>query len=189
MFKDTKDINKLGLKVPDVELYENLKTTKLKIAKIKAIYTLSNYKFFITDKDNNIICKVKRKKMSFNDNYIIYNPYNKQRGDLTFREGRKNLGYDVYLYKGNNFVIEKKVENDSVNYEIDSLPLFFKGDSFGSNFDVLDKNTKKIIAKVKYYAYGKKGMEYEIKFKNEDYNLEIFLSVICTKLIQISMMN
>lgn len=189
MSKDLKDIYKLKLNVPSHDVYESFKTSKIKTSKIKCLYKLASYKFFVVDKDNNIISKIKHKSFSLKDQYIIYNPFGVRSGDITYRSGRKNPGYDVYLYKGHSFSIEGKKSKGVVSYDIKGLPVIIKTEEIGVNFDILDKETKKKIAKVTYYSHGSKGMDFEIKFTKEDYRYEIYLAIICTKFIQIALMD
>ncbi len=184
MNKDSKEIKKFNINILEYDDYKKTKEKSKKL-KIKVIYKLTGFKFFICDDKDNLLCKVKKKIFGLNDKYIIYNPYDSEKGDLTYRSGRENKGYDIYLYKGNSFSILQSKYSDHIDYELDKLPIYYKGDVLGSNFEIINKETKKLIAKVSYYSHGSKGMEYNIEFKDTTYNLEILLGIICTKLIQV----
>ena len=184
-----KEIKKMNLIIPSYEEYKNIKNLKSKKLKIKVVYKFSGFHFFIINDNNKLIYKLKRRIFTFKDKYVIYNPFDKEKGDLTPKDGKETTGYDIYLYKGNSFSIEKKVNNDNIDYIIDNLPIYFKGDPLGTNFEIIDNDTKKVIAKTNYYSNGAKGMTYDIEFMIDKYKIEILLGIICTKLLQINLMN
>ncbi len=186
---DNKYLTKLKIIVPTKEEYKKIRSLENKKLNIKIIYTVFGFKFFICDDKNNLLCKIKKKLFKFKDKYTIYSILDEEKGDITYREKRVKTGYDIYLYKGNNFSVLKNEVNEHIDYITTNIPLYFKGDIFGSNFDVLNKKTNKVIAKVTYYSHGSKGMEYSIEYKEIDYQLEILLTVVCTKLMQIDLID